>query len=74
MFLGSEADPDCFRVAIEAGVKHFARDDYDDGTDVELSEEAAGATVEVASLVLKMATADPLGSLLAGLPLCQCIT
>lgn len=71
---GCQADPKCFRVTEKAVMRQLARAALDAGRDAELSGEAAGSAVKLASLVQEAATTNPLWSLSDELPLCQCMT
>lgn len=59
MFVGCEADPECFHVEKEAVVTLFAKAALNAGTEDELRVEAAEAPVRMAFLLQKAVTGDP---------------
>lgn len=73
VFVRCEADKECFRVAEQAMVGHFAKSALDAGTDGELSGKVAEAAAKRPRLVFEMATADALWSPSKRLLLYQCM-
>lgn len=57
--VGSEADPECFRLTKVLVVKAFPIAAHNVGTDAELRREEAEAVVKVTSLVPKVGTPRP---------------
>lgn len=59
MFVGCEANPECFPVAEETVLKQIAKAALVAGTDVKLSWRAAQAAARVSFLVPEIAIVDP---------------